>query len=134
MVSVYITTMKASFLFKFWLLTNLFVKNKFISKQREAFLIDKFSWLICFCVSMLFSQINLNQYWLRKSSSLYWYNRLPLYMKHKVWPRLSCCTGYSYWVSAFLIQSPGDTVQTGTGKVDPVRKFKCTMASRVFLI
>ena len=24
---------------------------------------------------------------------------------------------------------PGDTVQTGTGKVDPARKFKCTTAA-----
>ena len=34
-------------------------------------------------------------------------------------------------VSALLVQSPGDTVQTGTGKVDPARKFKCTTAARV---
>ena len=27
---------------------------------------------------------------------------------------------------ALLTQIPGDTVQTGTGKVDPARKFKCT--------
>ena len=33
-------------------------------------------------------------------------------------------------MSALLTQSPGDTVQTGTGKVDPARKFKCTMAAR----
>ena len=26
--------------------------------------------------------------------------------------------------------SPGDTVQTGTGKADPARKFKCTTAAR----
>ena len=26
--------------------------------------------------------------------------------------------------------SPGDTVQTGTGKVDPARKIKCTTAYR----
>ena len=29
-----------------------------------------------------------------------------------------------------LTQSPGDTVQTGTGKVDPARNFKCTTAAR----
>ena len=29
-------------------------------------------------------------------------------------------------MSALLIQCPGDTVQTGTGKVDPARKIKCT--------
>ena len=28
-------------------------------------------------------------------------------------------------------QCPGDTVQTGTGKVDPARKFKCTTTVRV---
>ena len=33
-------------------------------------------------------------------------------------------------MSALLTQSPGDTVQTGTGKVDPARKFKCTTAAR----
>ena len=33
-------------------------------------------------------------------------------------------------MSALIIQCPGDTVQTGTGKVDPARKFKCTMAAR----
>jgi len=27
-------------------------------------------------------------------------------------------------------QCPGDTVQTGKGKVDPARKFKCTTAAR----
>jgi len=32
-----------------------------------------------------------------------------------------------------LAQCPGDTVQTGTGKVDPARKFKCTTAARVLL-
>ena len=51
-------------------------------------------------------------------------------MKHKVLLRQPCCTGWSYWVSALLTQSPGDTVQTGTGKVDPARKFKCTTAAR----
>ena len=35
----------------------------------------------------------------------------------------------SYWVSALFTQCPGDTVQTGTGKVDPARKFKCTTAA-----
>jgi len=34
-------------------------------------------------------------------------------------------------VSALFTQCPGDTVQTGTGKVDPARKFKYTMAARV---
>ena len=33
-------------------------------------------------------------------------------------------------MSALLTQSPGDTVQTGTGKVDPARKLKCTTAAR----
>jgi len=33
-------------------------------------------------------------------------------------------------VSALLNQCPGDTVQTGTGKLDPARKFKCTTAVR----
>ena len=33
-------------------------------------------------------------------------------------------------MSALLTQSPGDTVQTRTGKVDPARKFKCTTAVR----
>ena len=50
---------------------------------------------------------------------------------HKVWPRQPCCTGLSYWVSALLTQSLGDTVQTGTGKVDPARKFKSTTAARI---
>jgi len=35
-------------------------------------------------------------------------------------------------VSALFTQYPGDTVQTGTGKVDPALKFKCTMAARAF--
>ena len=34
-------------------------------------------------------------------------------------------------VSALITQSPGDTVQTGTGKADPARKLKCTTAARV---
>ena len=29
-----------------------------------------------------------------------------------------------------LFYLPGDTVQTGTGKVDPTRKFKCTTTAR----
>ena len=33
-------------------------------------------------------------------------------------------------MSASFTQCPGDTVQTGTGKVDPARKFKCTAAAR----
>ena len=35
-------------------------------------------------------------------------------------------------MSALLTQSPGDTVQTGTEKVDPA-KFKCTTAARGIL-
>ena len=31
----------------------------------------------------------------------------------------------------YLPKFPGDAVQTGTGKVDPARKFKCTTAARV---
>ena len=34
-------------------------------------------------------------------------------------------------MSALLTQSPGDTVQTGTGKVDPARKIKFSTAARV---
>ena len=33
-------------------------------------------------------------------------------------------------MSALLTQCPCRAVKTGTGKVDPVRKFKCTMAAR----
>ena len=33
-------------------------------------------------------------------------------------------------MSALFTQCPGDTAQAGTGKVDPARKFKCTMAAR----
>ena len=33
-------------------------------------------------------------------------------------------------MSALLTQSPDDTVWTGTGKVDPACKFKCTKAAR----
>ena len=29
-------------------------------------------------------------------------------------------------MSALFTKCPGDTVQTGTGKVDPAQKFKCT--------
>ena len=36
----------------------------------------------------------------------------------------------SSWVSAIFTQCPVDTVRTGTGKVDPARKFKCTTAAR----
>ena len=39
-------------------------------------------------------------------------------------PAISC------WLSALLTQCPRGTVQTGTGKVDPARKFKCTTAAR----
>jgi len=37
-------------------------------------------------------------------------------------------------VSALFTQCPGNTVQTGTGKVDPARKFQCTTAARAQLI
>ena len=37
-------------------------------------------------------------------------------------------------MSALFTQCPGDTVQTGTGKVDPARKFKCTTAARADVI
>ena len=47
------------------------------------------------------------------------------YFKHKVWPHQPC------WLSALLTQCPCGTVQTGTGKVDPARKLKCTTAARV---
>ena len=43
-------------------------------------------------------------------------------MKHKAWPRQPCCTGQS---------CPQSQVQTGTRKVDPARKFKCTPTARV---
>ena len=33
-------------------------------------------------------------------------------------------------MSALFTQCPGDSVQTGTGKVDPARKFKSTTAAR----
>ena len=33
-------------------------------------------------------------------------------------------------MSALFTQCLGDTVQTGTGNVDPARKFKCTTAAR----
>jgi len=33
-------------------------------------------------------------------------------------------------VSALFTQCPGDTGQTGTGKVDPAWKIKCTTAAR----
>ena len=35
----------------------------------------------------------------------------------------------SYLVSALFTRCPGDTVQTGTGKVDSARKFKYTTAA-----
>ena len=37
-------------------------------------------------------------------------------------------------MSALFKQYPGDTVQTGSGKVDPAQKFKCTTAARDFLV
>ena len=40
------------------------------------------------------------------------------------------CLTESYWVSALFTRCPGDTVQTGTGKVDPDRKFKYTKSAR----
>ena len=33
-------------------------------------------------------------------------------------------------MSALSTQCPGNTVQTGTGNVDPARKFKCTTTAR----
>ena len=33
-------------------------------------------------------------------------------------------------MSALFTQCTGDTIQTGTGKVDQARKFKCTTAAR----
>ena len=36
-------------------------------------------------------------------------------------------------MSSLLTQSPGDTVQTGTGKADPARKFKFTKAAHDIL-
>ena len=36
-------------------------------------------------------------------------------------------------MSALFTQCPGDTVQTGTRKVDPAPKFKCTRAGRDIL-
>ena len=36
-------------------------------------------------------------------------------------------------MSALLTQCPGDTVQTGTGKVDPARKFQFTTTARELL-
>ena len=41
-----------------------------------------------------------------------------------VWP--------ASWVFALFTQCPGDTVQTGTGKVDPSRKFKCGCPWNIF--
>jgi len=35
-------------------------------------------------------------------------------------------------VSALYTQCPGNTVQSGTGKVDPAQKYKCTTAARVY--
>ena len=37
-------------------------------------------------------------------------------------------------MSALLTQSPGDTLQTGTGKVDPAHKFKRTTTARDILL
>ena len=51
------------------------------------------------------------------------------YMKHKVWPRQPCCIGWSCWLSSLLTQCPCGTGQTGTGKVDPALKLKCTPAA-----
>ena len=52
MVGNYINNLKTTFLFN-----KLFSNYKFISNQREAFLIGSFSWLLCFCVSMLLNKI-----------------------------------------------------------------------------
>ena len=35
-------------------------------------------------------------------------------------------------MSALFTQCPDDTVQAGTGNVDPARKFKCTTAARAY--
>ena len=62
------------FLFKFWLLTSFF--RKFTNNQEKLFN----WWLLLTCVSMLLTACfnkNLNKKW----SLLYWYNRLPLYLK-----------------------------------------------------
>ena len=48
------------------------------------------------------------------------------YKKHKAWPRQPCCT-------ASPVHRAG-TVQTGTGKVYPARKFICTTAARVLYL
>ena len=45
------------FFIKVLILNRLFSNYKFTNNQREAFLIDKFSWLICFCLSMLFNSL-----------------------------------------------------------------------------
>ena len=37
-------------------------------------------------------------------------------------------------MSALFTQCPIDTVQTGTGKVEPVKKFKCTTAAPVLYL
>jgi len=50
------TTMKTTF-YKGFIVNKLFSNYKFASNQKEAFLIDKFSWLLCFCVSMLFNSL-----------------------------------------------------------------------------
>ena len=44
---------------------------------------------------------------------------------HTPHTHFSRCTGV-----CFINQCPGDTVQTGTGKVDPARKFKWTTTAR----
>ena len=54
------------------------------------------------------------------------------YMKHKVWPRQPCCTGYTCWLSSLLTQCPHGTVQIGTGKVDPARKLKWTTSFKEY--
>ena len=42
---------------KFWLLRSFFSNYKFTINQRKAFLIEKFSWLLCFRVSKLFNSL-----------------------------------------------------------------------------
>ena len=47
-VSVYINTVKRTFLFKFWIITS-FIYYKFKSKQRVARLLDSFSFMFIIC-------------------------------------------------------------------------------------
>jgi len=81
-VSDYINTMKTTFLFKFWLLTSFFRVYKL---SKRSFFIDSFSLFLCFMCIHAFKKLDINRNWNRKSSSLYWYNRLPLYLFFKVY-------------------------------------------------